>query len=285
MGIVPDLRFGNAPADFAKLVAHLRENASQYGIDGEAISVYAGSGNAWTALPVLQDPSLTSIRSAVIYYGAGPVDRFRLDLPILLVRAGLDRPGLNSEMGQLAARALSQNAPITVINHPSGYHAFEMRNDDAATRELIDATLEFVKRSTSREYQAALASGRAEAQAAGYVSAGNHNQAATIYAGLVQSRPEEPTLRLAYGEALLNDRQFSAACSEFEKLKGKGQGPRDLGLPAARACLEKGDPDAAIAWLKTIPQRFLPASLQNDPGFAAIKDRADFKALFAQASP
>jgi dienelactone hydrolase len=285
VAIVPDLRFGHAPADFTKLVAHLRENASQYDMDPEAISVYAASGNAWTALPVLQDPALTAIRSAVIYYGAGQVERFRLDLPILLVRAGLDRPGLNNEMGQLAAKALSQNAPVTVINHPGGYHAFEMRNDDALTRELIDATIEFVKRSTSREHQLAMARGRAEAQAAGYVTAGNYGQAATIYAGLVQSRPEEPILRLAYGEALLNDRQFTAACDEFEKLKGKGLGPRDLGLPAARACLQKGDPDAAIAWLKTIPQRFLPPSTQNDPAFAALKDRADFKALFAPSSP
>jgi predicted Zn-dependent protease len=182
------------------------------------------------------------------------------------------------KVGLLAVVGLSTKNAILII---------EFAKDLMEQRglSLIDATLEFVKRSTSREYQAALARGRTEAQAAGYVSAGNYSQAATVYASLVQNRPEEPTLRLAYGEALLNDRQFTAACDEFEKLKGKGLGPRDLGLPAARACLQKGDPDAAIAWLKTIPQRYLPPRTQNDPAFAALKDRADFRALFAQARP
>jgi hypothetical protein len=85
---------------------------------------------------------------------------------------------------------------------------------------------------------------------------------------------------LAYGEALLGDAQFATACAEFEKLKGKGLGPRDLGLPAARACMQKGDADTAIAWLRSIPQRFLPTSVQSDPIFAAVQNRADFRALF-----
>jgi hypothetical protein len=63
-------------------------------------------------------------------------------------------------------------------------------------------------------------------------------------------------------------------------LKGKGLGPRDLGLPAARACMLKGDADAAIAWLRSIPQRFLPAEVEKAPEFAALQGRADFHALF-----
>ena len=44
--------------------------------------------------------------------------------------------------------------------------------------------------------------------------------------------------------------------------------------------MQKGDADAAIAWLKSIPQRFLPRSLEKDPIFAPIQNRPDFKALF-----
>jgi hypothetical protein len=101
-----------------------------------------------------------------------------------------------------------------------------------------------------------------------------------LYAGLVASRTDDSTLRLAYGEALLGDGQYAAACDELEKLKGKGLGPRDLGLPAARACMQKGDPEAAIAWLRTIPQRFLPRDIEKDPVFAPLHGRPDFKALF-----
>lgn len=79
---------------------------------------------------------------------------------------------------------------------------------------------------------------------------------------------------------MLGDAQYTTACVEFEKVKGKGLGPRDLGLPAARACLQKGDPDAAIAWLRTIPQRFLPPSVEKDAVFAPLQNREDFRALF-----
>jgi hypothetical protein len=44
--------------------------------------------------------------------------------------------------------------------------------------------------------------------------------------------------------------------------------------------MQKGDGAAAIAWLESIPPRFRPRSLENDPIFATIRDRPEFKALF-----
>jgi hypothetical protein len=44
--------------------------------------------------------------------------------------------------------------------------------------------------------------------------------------------------------------------------------------------MQKGDGDAAIAWLSSIPQRFLPQDLAKDPIFAPIQGRPEFKALF-----
>ena len=35
-----------------------------------------------------------------------------------------------------------------------------------------------------------------------------------------------------------------------------------------RACMQKGDADAAIAWLKSIPTRFLPLQVQDEAVFA-----------------
>ena len=101
-------------------------------------------------------------------------------------------------------------------------------------------------------------------------------------ASMVAARPEDARLRLAYGEALLGDGQAATACSEFDKLRDKGLGYRDLGLPAARACLEKGDPDAAIRWLRSIPPQYLPPSVGEQPAFAAIRNRPDFRALFTR---
>jgi len=278
VGIVPDIRGGSEAADFKLLLAHLQDKAADYGID--SIAVYAASGNVSAALPALQDPSLTSVKAAVIYYGSANVQQFRLDLPVLYVRAGLDRPGLNEAIATSSARAIGQNAPFTLLNYAGGHHGFEAVDNNDTTRRVIDDTLNFVLNATSAPYQSALRASLGEAAAAGYVQSGKFKEASDEYARMVAARPDDHRLRLSYGEALLGDKQYASACAEFEKLKGKGLGPRDLGLPAAQACLLKGDPAAAVAWLGTIPARFLPASTAQDPRFAALKEREDFQALF-----
>lgn len=279
IGILPDLRPGSEAADCAILIAYLSQHASELGIDG--IAVYAGSGNVFIALPFVEDPKQTAITAAVMYYGSAPIAQFRLDLPVLFVRAGLDRPPVNESIASLAALAVAQNAPLTLLNNAGGHHAFELIDDNDATRQVIEQTLDFVKQATSVAYQSALRAALSEATAARYVQTRKFGDAVKAYAQIVAARPDDPRLRLAYGEALLGDGQYATACAEFDKLKDKGLGYRDLGLPAARACLEKGDPDAAIAWLKTIPSRFLPAELEHDPAFAPLRSRDDFKALFA----
>ena len=159
VGIVPDLRAlpgtGNATAparplgdDFHRLLSHLTRHAADYGIDPERIAVFAASGATWAALPEIQDPRMTSIKAAVLYYGSGPVDSFRPDLPLLWVRAGLDSPRTNAEIDRASALALSQNAPLTLINHATGRHGFEGRDDTPATHRVIEQTFDFVRRAT-----------------------------------------------------------------------------------------------------------------------------------------
>lgn len=278
VAVLPDLRQGSEAADFRVLIAYLEAHGREQGIDG--IAVYAGSGNVFSAFPVVEDPNLTSIKAAVMYYGSAPIPQFRLDLPVLYVRAGLDRPSVNESIVSLAGFAIAQNAPVTLLNYAGGHHGFEMADDTDATRQVIDETLAFVTRALAPGYQASLRASLPEATAAGYVQTKKFKEAAAEYGRMVAARPDDHRLRLAYGEALLGDGQAATACAEFDKLRGKGLGYRDLGLPAARACLQKGDPAAAVVWLSTIPPQFLPASIQQDPGFAALRDRADFKALF-----
>ena len=238
----------------------------------------------YTALPIVEDPKQTAVKAAIMFYGTAEVTEFRRDLPLLYVRAGLDRPPVNGDQRSgitaLVALATAQNAPLTLINHPFGHHAFEMVDDDAGTRDVMDQTIDFVKRATAPAYLAALRHGLPEATAAGQVVAGDYHAAVVAYAQVVAARPDDPRLRLSYGEALIGDKQYAVACAEFEKLKGKPLGPRDLGLPAARACAQMGDLDKAVAWLKSIPKRFLPPQVQSDPAFAAMQNRDDFRALF-----
>jgi Dienelactone hydrolase family len=278
IGILPDLRDGSEAADFRTLIKCLEDRGAELGIG--AIGVYAASGNVSAAFPVLEDPGMTTVKAAVIYYGTARVDTFRLDLPVLYVRAGLDRPPVNEAIAAIAARAVAQNAPLTLLNYAGGHHGFEALDDNDATRDVIDQTLEFVKQKTSPAYQTALRATLPEATAAGYVQAGKTKEAADAYAGMVAKTPDNHTLRLSYGEALLRDKQYASACAEFEKLRDKPIGPRDRGLPAAEACMLAGDLAKAVAWLGTIPARFLPAQTAQDPRWAALRDRDDFQALF-----
>jgi hypothetical protein len=281
VAILPDLRVATLEQDFDALLAHLTANAASLGADRDRIAVYAGSGNVFRGLPLFVDPRRTALKAAVLYYGSADVKAFRGDLPTLFVRAGLDRPPVNRAMTDLITLAQTQNVPVTVVNYPGGHHAFEMFDDEPATRDVIDGTLDFVARSTLPAYQASLRRGIPEATAAAHVAAGEFAAAASVYARLVTASPDDARLRLSYGEALLGASQFAAACAEFERLKGKGLGPRDLGLPAARACVQKGDAETAIAWLASIPARFLPRTVESEPVFAPIRERPDFKALFA----
>ncbi len=98
----------------------------------------------------MEDPALTSIKAAVMYYGSANIERFRLDLPVLYVRAGLDRPPVNESIAKLATLAIAQNAPLTLLNYSGGHHGFEDTDLNGATHQVIDETLEFAKRASRR---------------------------------------------------------------------------------------------------------------------------------------
>jgi hypothetical protein len=133
------------------------------------------------------------------------------------------------------SQALTENAPVTLLNYPGGHHAFEIVDNAEATRAVIDRTIAFVKEATRPDYQESL------------------RRAAPV----------------AFAASLVMARKYADAAR-----------PRDLGIPAAYACMQKGDPDAAIAWLASIPKRFRPTELQQDPIFAPIRTRQEFVALF-----
>jgi dienelactone hydrolase len=170
VAIIPDLRAepgtGTAerPArawgdDFQRLVAHVTGHAGEYGVDAERIGVFAESGSTWPALAAVEDPAQTAIKAAVVYYGSANIETFRRDLPLLWVRAGLDSQRTNADIARLSALALSQNAPVTILNHPAGRHGFEGRDESAVTRDVIEQTLAFFKRATTADFQAAIRRG------------------------------------------------------------------------------------------------------------------------------
>jgi acetyl esterase/lipase len=65
--------------------------------------------------------------------------------PLFIARAGLDFATLNSALDNFIAEAIDQNCAITVMNHPTGRHGFDIRDANARSEEIIVASLEFIR--------------------------------------------------------------------------------------------------------------------------------------------
>lgn len=156
-------------ADFDTLLHHLRSNAAALGIDGDRMGVMACSGNVPMALSVLMQKTPRCFRCAALSYGymldlggatgvaeaakqwhfVNPSAERSLDLlqeiPLLVVRAGEDAmPGLNHAIDDFVAAALSRNLPLTLLNHASAEHAFDVADDSRASRQVIRQMLAFM---------------------------------------------------------------------------------------------------------------------------------------------
>ena len=68
------------------------------------------------------------------------------DIPVLVVRAGQDDlPGLNPAIDRFVAEALRLNLPLTLINHPTGPHSFDVLDDSPRSQEIIRRILAFLR--------------------------------------------------------------------------------------------------------------------------------------------
>ena len=117
-------------------------NRNSFQIDPQQLAIYAGSGNANKGLALANNN--IRIKAAMIYYGSSPIDHFRTDLPVLLIRSGLDNTGLNRKLDSLALRALQANAPYTIVNINYAEHAFDDIQDPRIVK-IMTRSLDFLQ--------------------------------------------------------------------------------------------------------------------------------------------
>lgn len=152
------------------LLGHLRENASTLGIDENRIGVWACSGNVPMALSALMQDADSPFRCGALCYGfmldlagstvvaetaaqfgfVNPAGATSLDLPqdlpLLIVRAGQDEmPRLNETIDLFMSEALAHNLPVTLVNHHSAPHAFDIHDDSERSHEVIRQVLAFLR--------------------------------------------------------------------------------------------------------------------------------------------
>ncbi|TMG47601.1 MAG: hypothetical protein E6H91_08735 [Chloroflexi bacterium] len=69
--------------------------------------------------------------------------------PLLLARAGRDGAGILEGTDTFIRRARQRGIDLTVLDHPTGQHGFDIRDNDERSREIIQMTLDFFVRNLS----------------------------------------------------------------------------------------------------------------------------------------
>lgn len=158
-------------ADILALLRYVRQNAAALAIDETRLGVWASSGNVPLALSLLMREGMDDVKCAVLCYGymldgegtdgtvsaasmfgfvnacAGrSVDDLPQNLPLFIARAGRDQmPHLNETLDRFLTKALARNLPVTLVNHASATHAFDLFDDTETSRELIRQILAFMR--------------------------------------------------------------------------------------------------------------------------------------------
>jgi acetyl esterase/lipase len=141
-------RIPDAASDVDDLIAHVRADATELGIDRERIALWIVSGGGVFLNAHLQERP-PWLRAVVAYYPilqplSASSEPGRPLPPILIARAGLDEPELNAGIERFVHDALAQGAPLDLLNQPTGRHAFDMLDDEERSRQIIRHTLHFL---------------------------------------------------------------------------------------------------------------------------------------------
>jgi dienelactone hydrolase len=155
--------------DVHALLRHLRAEAATLALDVDRFGLFAASGSVTVGLSTLMRDGC--LRCGALLYGytmdmdgaatvadmsrqfgfvnacAGKsVDDLPDHVPILFVRAGRDQfPGLNAALDRVIERAVARNLPLSFINHAAGAHGFDVDEQTATSRGIVQQVLAFLR--------------------------------------------------------------------------------------------------------------------------------------------
>jgi acetyl esterase/lipase len=165
----PKPLLNEAAGDVNAAINYIRTHADDLNIDKDRIclAVYSGGGPMlsmamrdkpkyvrclvafYAFLDIQQSNSHKAHESAETLKNFSPITYLASDAeqiaPLFIARAGLDEvPTMNDSIDRFIQQAIARNAPVTIVNHPRGLHAFDIQTDDERSREIIEAALTFM---------------------------------------------------------------------------------------------------------------------------------------------
>jgi tetratricopeptide (TPR) repeat protein len=234
------------------------------------------------ALPLAMKSSRDYLRCAVFYYGmpdAWPA--IRPDLPLCIVKAGVDNAELNARIDRFAAQAAGLNVDMTYIVHASARHAFDVSEGSVRTRDVIQDTLKFLRIQLSAEHQKEAEVAALERSALLAWFRENWIETERAYDALTKLKPDngEAHFRLGYTRLWLG--QFERAVPEFERAADLDF-MRSASTYNVACCKSRmGDKDGALAALRQAFEHGFDnkklldtdsdlANIRGDPRYAAL---------------
>ncbi len=145
-----------ALGDIRDLVGHVVSNGGALGVDPGRLCLWVFSGGGIFLAPFLRETP-AAVCCIVAYYAVlrGSVPQFSAATqlgettgtvpPMLIARAGRDVPELNEGIDYFVQQALKKNVILDVLNHATGQHGFDGRDDDGRTREILRRTVQFLR--------------------------------------------------------------------------------------------------------------------------------------------
>ena len=142
-----------ALSDTEDLISFLRSQSTALQLDPERMGIWACSANVPNGFSIAMQPNRDYLRCLVMYYGVQPPNMpiTRQDMPIQIVRAGLDAHIINNGIDNFLVKALQQDLPFELINYLEGMHAFDIFNDCDESREIIVRTLDFMEKHLNKK--------------------------------------------------------------------------------------------------------------------------------------
>lgn len=165
-------------SDIQAMVNFVDAHAEELMVEKSAIGVWAWSDGV-PYLSALLNPAPEQIKCLVAYYGVMDLQPFIPTLPdtltqaqresivhtleafslinllqekpktippIFIAKAGLDNPFINNSIDSFMSHANMQGVAVELAEHDEGHHGFDSVDEQEKSREIVKATLDFLKK-------------------------------------------------------------------------------------------------------------------------------------------
>jgi hypothetical protein len=281
--MLPDAARGNARTEMGAALAHLRAEATTFGLDSGRVAIWACSMHVPAASRFAADP-IQGIDAVALCYGVADTAAIDPDKPAFLARAGLDDARIYAAMGAWATKAIRLGAPLTWIDLPSLHHAFDAYEDDALSRSTVAATLDFLERELSPAGLEARTSNAEERRVTRFIYAGDWPGALRAAEAWLVVSPESGKASLSVADACYQTKDFTRAAKLYERAAQKGVQPGTSWYNAACCHALTGDRERALELLEKVTG--IPgvdhSGWLRDPDLASLRDDPRFQRLVAK---